>query len=39
MRTLNETFPDDEFDTLKERKGNMTWREAILFWSREAVDE
>lgn len=30
MRQLNETFPDDEYDQLKDVKGARTWREAIL---------
>jgi len=30
MRTLNQAFPDDEYQQLKEEKGDRTWREAIL---------
>ena len=30
MRNLNETFTDDEYDRLKEVKGDRTWREAVL---------
>lgn len=30
MKTINETFTDDELKRLKEIKGDRTWREAIL---------
>ena len=30
MKTINETFTDDEMKRLKEIKGDRTWREAIL---------
>lgn len=30
MRTLNETFTDEEFDELLEIKGERKWRTAIL---------
>lgn len=30
MKTINETFTDDELEQLKAVKGDRTWREAIL---------
>lgn len=30
MKQLNETFPDDEYQSLKDVKGGRTWRTAIL---------
>lgn len=30
MKTVNETFTDDEHDRLATVKGDRTWREAIL---------
>lgn len=30
MKTINETFTEDEIDALQDVKGNRTWREAIL---------
>lgn len=30
MRHLQERFTDDEFQRLKDAKGDRTWREAIL---------
>jgi hypothetical protein len=30
MKTINETFTNDELEALKEQKGDRTWREAIL---------
>ena len=30
VRTLNETFGDDEFSDLQDVKGERTWREAII---------
>lgn len=29
-KTLNQTFTDEEFDGLREVKGDRSWREAIL---------
>ena len=30
MRTINETFTDDEIEAMRDVKGDRTWREAIL---------
>lgn len=30
MKTINETFTDEEFETLKVRKGKRTWHQFIL---------
>jgi hypothetical protein len=30
MRTLHQQFSDDEFERLKEGKGERTWHEALL---------
>ena len=30
MRNINPIFENDEFEALKEVKGDRTWREAIL---------
>jgi hypothetical protein len=30
VRTINETFSNEEFEQLKEKKGKKTWREYIL---------
>lgn len=30
MRTVNETFEDEDFDKLEAEKGLRTWREFIL---------
>lgn len=30
MKTINEAFENEEFQALKEVKGNRTWRTAIL---------
>ncbi|MBZ5529579.1 MAG: hypothetical protein LAN71_16990 [Acidobacteriia bacterium] len=30
MKGINEKFDDEEFDFLKEKKGDMSWREFIL---------
>jgi len=30
MRTVNETFEDKEFEQLKKKKGDRSWRDFIL---------
>jgi len=30
MRSLSERFTDDEFEQLKDEKGDRSWRDAIL---------
>jgi hypothetical protein len=30
IRGINEKFEEEEFDFLKEKKGDMSWREFIL---------
>lgn len=30
MKSITERFTDEEFEQLKEVKGNRTWRQAIL---------
>ena len=30
MKTINETFEDEEYDDLIREKGNMSWRQFIL---------
>ena len=30
MKTINETFTDDEIEAMRDVKGDRTWREAIL---------
>ena len=30
MKTINETFTDDEIESMRDVKGDRTWREAIL---------
>lgn len=30
MRQLNETFEDEEFEELKKKKGDKSWRDVIL---------
>ena len=30
VKTINETFSEEEYDELKSRKGKMSWREYIL---------
>lgn len=30
MKTINETFTDDEYEALKERKGSKSWHDFIL---------
>ncbi len=30
MKAINETFEDKEFEFLKEKKGDKTWRQFIL---------
>lgn len=30
MKQLNETFEDKDFEELKSKKGNLTWRQYIL---------
>lgn len=31
MRTINETFTDEEFEFLSKKKGDMSWHDYILF--------
>ena len=31
MKIINETFLEEEFNELKAKKGQMTWREFILY--------
>ncbi len=30
MKTINETFEDNEFEELSKKKGNKSWRQFIL---------
>jgi len=30
MKTINEKFTEEEYQNMKDAKGNKTWREAIL---------
>lgn len=39
MKSINETFTDDEFERLKEEKGDQKWRTAILEAFGVAADE
>lgn len=34
MRTINETFSDDEFDKLKLKKGDECWHDFIMRLSK-----
>lgn len=38
MKTINETFEDNEFKALSKKKGNRSWREFILTLLKEDVD-
>ena len=33
MKTLNETFEDDEWEQLLKKKGDLTWHEALIKWA------
>ncbi len=32
MKTINETFSEEDYKILKEKKGKRTWKEAILYF-------
>lgn len=38
MKTLNETFSDDEYEMLKELKNDLSWRNFILLLAAHAQD-
>ncbi len=38
MKTINETFSDDEHKRLKNLKGNLSWRNFILLMYNHCVD-
>lgn len=35
MKAINVFFDDDEFKKLESKKGKMSWRKAILEWSKD----
>jgi len=38
MKTINETFSDDEHKCLKKLKGHLSWRSFILLMYNHCVD-
>ncbi len=39
MKTINETFTDEEYKELKKRKNKKTWREFILELVKDKKEE